>query len=176
MPASILVAVAMRKLSLLLLACAGFLAMTSAVSAQTVSAQGLPKPMPLYNGTPPGALGHGTQDIPMLYVMLPKKPTTSAAMLVIPGGGYEHVALGHEGFQIGEWLRAQGMPAIVLDYRVAPYHYPIEIEDGMRAMRVIRAHPIASAYGALRPAAIWHRRLAPTATRRIQMPPIPLTA
>jgi acetyl esterase/lipase len=140
MPASILVAVTMRKLSLLLLACAGFLAMTSAVSAQTVSAQGLPKPMPLYNGTPPGALGHGTRDIPMLYVMLPKKPTTSAAMLVIPGGGYVEVALGHEGFQVGEWLRAQGMPAIVLDYRVAPYHYPTEIEDGMRAMRVIRAH------------------------------------
>lgn len=110
-------------------------------SAQTVSAQGIPKPIPLYQGTPPGALGHGVRDIPLLYVMLPKKPTTSAAVLVIPGGAYNHVAIGQEGFQIGEWLRAQGMPAFVLDYRVAPkYHYPVEIEDGMRAMRLIRAH------------------------------------
>ena len=97
--------------------------------------------MRLYKGTPPGAHGHGVRDIPLLYALLPKKPTTTAAILVIPGGAYDHVAIGQEGFQIGEWLRDQGMPAFVLDYRVAPrYHYPVEIEDGMQAMRVIRAH------------------------------------
>ena len=66
-------------------------------------------------------------------------------MLVIPGGGYQHVAIGHEGFQIAAWLNLQGIPAFVLDYRVAPYHYPAPIEDGQRAMRLIRAH--AAEYG-----------------------------
>ena len=56
-----------------------------------------------------------------------------------------HVAMGHEGVQIAGWLNAQGIPAFVLDYRVKPYHYPAEIEDGQRAMRLIRAH--AAEYG-----------------------------
>jgi acetyl esterase/lipase len=80
-----------------------------------------------------------------MYPFLPKKRSTSAAVLVIPGGGYEHVAIGHEGFQIAAWLNAQGMPAFVLDYRVKPYRYPVEIDDGRRAMRLIRAH--AAEYG-----------------------------
>lgn len=90
------------------------------------------------DGTP-GALGSAPADKPRMYVFLPEKRSTSAAILVIPGGGYEHVAMGHEGFQIADWLNAQGMAAFVLDYRVAPYHYPAEIEDGVQAMRLIRS-------------------------------------
>lgn len=130
----------LRKFFLLVLVCAGLLPFLATARAQTVSANGRPIPIRLYDGKAPGALGNTPQDTPILYLMLPKKPTTSAAILVIPGGGYQFVALGHEGFQIGEWLRDQGMPAFVLDYRVAPYRYPVEIEDGMRAMRLIRAH------------------------------------
>jgi acetyl esterase/lipase len=66
-------------------------------------------------------------------------------VLVIPGGGYMHVAIGHEGFQFARWLNAQGVAAFVLDYRVSPYRYPIEIQDGMRALRYVRAH--AAEYG-----------------------------
>lgn len=133
-------AVMLRTLFCVLLSFVGMLLTAAPLEAQMLSAQGRPIPIRLYPGKAPGALGNTPQDIPILYLMLPKKPTTSAAILVIPGGGYEHVAIGHEGFQIGEWLRDQGMPALVLDYRVAPYHYPVEIEDGMRAMRLIRAH------------------------------------
>ena len=93
----------------------------------------------------PGARGNTEADKPRMYAFLPKTRSTSAAVLVIPGGGYEHVAMGHEGFQIATWLNAQGMPAFVLDYRVAPYQFPIEIDDGRRAMRLIRAH--AAEYG-----------------------------
>ena len=50
--------------------------------------------------------------------------------------------MGHEGFQLATWLNAQGMAAFVLDYRVAPYRYPVEIDDGRRAMRLIRAHAV----------------------------------
>lgn len=99
----------------------------------------------LYQGGAPGALGNAEADKPRMYAFLPKKRSTSAAFLVIPGGGYQNVAIGHEGFQIATWLNAQGMAAFVLDYRVAPYHYPVEIDDGRRAMRLIRAH--AAEYG-----------------------------
>lgn len=121
--------------------------------AQLVRAQAgaaIPPPIYLYQGTlypngAPGALGNAEADKPRMYAFLPKKRSTSAAILVIPGGGYQNVAMGHEGFQIATWLNAQGMAAFVLDYRVAPYHYPVEIDDGRRAMRLIRAH--AAEYG-----------------------------
>ena len=124
--------------------------------AQILHAQAgaaIPPPIFLYpNGAPgqwpsgaPGARGDTEADKPRMYAFLPKTRSTSAAVLVIPGGGYEHVAMGHEGFQLATWLNAQGMAAFVLDYRVAPYQFPIEIDDGRRAMRLIRAH--ADEYG-----------------------------
>lgn len=112
--------------------------------AQT-SPPGIPQPIDLWPNGVPGALGHTQADIPRMYAFLPEKRSTSTAVLVIPGGGYQNVAIGHEGVQIAGWLNAQGIPAFVLDYRVAPYHYPAEIEDGQRAMRLIRAH--AAEYG-----------------------------
>jgi acetyl esterase/lipase len=116
--------------------------------AQILHAQAgaaIPPPIFLYPNGAPGALGTSEADKPRMYAFPPKRRSTSAAILVIPGGGYEHVAIGHEGFQIATWLNAQGMAAFVLDYRVAPYRYPVEIDDGRRAMRFIRAH--AAEYG-----------------------------
>ncbi|MBV8629479.1 MAG: alpha/beta hydrolase [Silvibacterium sp.] len=117
-------------------------------SSQILHAQAgsaIPPPIFLYPNGVPGALGTTEVDKPRMYAFLPQKRSTSTAILVIPGGGYENVAMGHEGFQIATWLNAQGMAAFVLDYRVAPYHYPIEIDDGRRAMRLIRAN--AAEYG-----------------------------
>jgi acetyl esterase/lipase len=115
----------------------------AALHAQAGSA--LPPPIFLYPNGAPAALGATEADKPRMYPFLPRKRSTSAAVLVIPGGGYEHVAIGHEGFQLATWLNAQGMAAFVLDYRVKPYRYPVEIDDGRRAMRLIRAH--AAEYG-----------------------------
>jgi acetyl esterase/lipase len=118
--------------SLLALLC-GLAAVALPALAQTSAT---PQSVPLYPAAAPGA---AEQDKPRLYPILPDHPSTSAAVLVIPGGGYQMVALGHEGLQIGEWLRAQGIAAFVLDYRVAPYRFPVEIDDGRRAMRLIRS-------------------------------------
>jgi acetyl esterase/lipase len=127
---------------------AKFCLLLVAAFAPTLHAQAgpaIPPPIFLYPTRAPGALGEGEADKPRMYALLPKNRSTSAAILVIPGGGYENVAIGHEGFQIATWLNAQGMVAFVLDYRVAPYQFPVEIDDGRRAMRLIRAH--AAEYG-----------------------------
>jgi len=100
----------------------------------------LPQPIFLWPNGAAGALGDAEADKPRLYPFVPQTKSTSAAVLVIPGGGYEHDAIGHEGFQYALWLNAQGVTAFVLDYRVSPYKYPVEIQDGMRAMRYVRAH------------------------------------
>lgn len=105
----------------------------------------IPAQVYLWQGAAPGATGTAEADRPRLYPFLPDTRSTTAAVLVVPGGSYSHVAMGHEGFQYARWLNAQGVAAFVLDYRVEPYQYPVEIQDGMRAMRYVRAH--AAEYG-----------------------------
>ena len=128
-----------------------FLALTMMTQAQAPSPssaeilKGLPQPVFLWPNGAPGALGSAEADMPRLYPFVPQAKSTTAAVLVIPGGGYTHVAIGHEGFQFARWLNALGMTAFVLDYRVSPYRYPVEIQDGMRAMRYVRTH--ATDYG-----------------------------
>jgi acetyl esterase/lipase len=136
-----------RTCLLLKLACLLILVISLASDARVCAQAGaaIPPAIFLWPNGAPGALGTTEADKPRMYAFLPKTRSTSAAVLVIPGGGYEHVAIGHEGFQIATWLNAQGMPAFVLDYRVAPYRYPVETDDGRRAMRLIRAH--AAEYG-----------------------------
>ncbi len=116
------------------------LLMTPSLPVRAQVPAGIPQPVYLWPNGVPGALGNTEADIPRLYPFLPKQRSTSTAVLIIPGGGYQIVAIGHEGFQIAHWLNAQGISAFVLDYRVTPYQYPAEIEDGERAMRLIRAH------------------------------------
>lgn len=116
-----------------------------ALHGQSPSASSYPPPISLWNGPAPRALGETETDKPRMYAFLPAKRSTTAAILVIPGGGYQNVGLGYEGFDVAQWFNEQGMAAFVLDYRVAPYHYPVEIDDGRRAIRLIRAH--ASEYG-----------------------------
>lgn len=128
-----------RLCILITLACSA--APFNALHAQATT----PQSVFLWPDGAPGALGQTETDKPRMYLFLPRQRSTSAAILIIPGGGYQHVAIGHEGFQIAEWLNEQGMPAFVLDYRVKPYRYPIEIDDGRRALRLIRAH--AEEYG-----------------------------
>jgi acetyl esterase/lipase len=105
----------------------------------------VPPSIVLWPSGAPGALGDAEADKPRLYPFVPQTKSTTAAVLVIPGGGYAHVAIGHEGIQFARWLNAQGVTAFVLDYRVAPYQYPVEIQDGMRALRYVRTH--AAEYG-----------------------------
>ena len=66
--------------------------------------------------------------------------------MVCPGGGYVHLAMQKEGFDIAEWLNSMGIAAFVLKYRLGPrYHNPIEMWDGQRAVRYVRYH--AREYG-----------------------------
>ena len=57
-----------------------------------------------------------------------------------PGGGYLRVSTaGGEGDGAAQWFNSLGVSAFVLLYRVAPYHYPAETDDGQRAIRLVRS-------------------------------------
>ena len=96
----------------------------------------------LWPGDAPGALGTNDRDIPTLTLFLPDPAkATGAAMVVCPGGGYEHLAP-HEGATYAIWLTNQGIAAFVLKYRLgsAGYRHPVELEDAARAVRQVRFH------------------------------------
>ena len=91
------------------------------------------------NGTP-GALGDKETDKPSLTVFpAPPEKATGAALIVCPGGGYGGLAIDHEGYQVVEWLNAEGISAFLLRYRVAPYRHPAPLQDAQRAVRTVRA-------------------------------------
>jgi len=92
----------------------------------------------LYPNGAPGALGDADEDKPSITIYLPEKPF-GAGVVVCPGGGYQHLAIDHEGKQIAEWLNARGVAAFVLKYRLGPkYHHPVEMNDAQQAIRTVR--------------------------------------
>jgi acetyl esterase/lipase len=95
----------------------------------------------LWEGTAPGALGDAEEDRPTLTLYAPFMPKTpTAAVIVIPGGGYGWLATNHEGRQLANWFNAMGITAFVLRYRLGPkYHHPVELGDAQRAIRMVRA-------------------------------------
>lgn len=63
---------------------------------------------------------------------------TGLGVVICPGGGYARLAIDHEGFQIGQWLAAQGITAAVLKYRLPNGHPEVPLEDAEQALRVLR--------------------------------------
>jgi acetyl esterase/lipase len=119
-------------------------------SADASAAEG-PRVVKLWPGDPPGMLKHDQPEkakhggratevhIPTLSVYLPAASNaTGTAVLVCPGGGYGHLAMGHEGAEVAKWLNSLGVAAVVLKYRHRPYRHPVPLEDASRAMRWIR--------------------------------------
>lgn len=73
----------------------------------------------------------------------PAAKRTGTAVLVIPGGGLDRLALETEGYEVAEWLTQHGLTAFVLKYRV-PRRTPgaawrVGVQDAQRAMGLIRA-------------------------------------
>ena len=97
--------------------------------------------IPLWPNGAPAAVGKAATDVPTVTVYLPPANPTKTVVVVAPGGGYEHLALDHEGSQVAQWLNAHGVAAVVLKYRLGPvYHHPIELGDAQRAVRYVRSH------------------------------------
>lgn len=62
----------------------------------------------------------------------------------MPGGGYRHVVVDNEGYDVARWLAARGFAAFVLFYRLPgdgwAHGANVALADAQRAMRLIRAH------------------------------------
>ncbi|PQO37252.1 alpha/beta hydrolase [Bremerella cremea] len=124
----------MRKYLLL-----GFLAVMF-TSSSLLAAD--PAKEPLWPEGAPGAKGTEEKDIPTITAYLPASEiNTGCAVVVCPGGGYGHLATGHEGVEIGEFWNKQGVAAFVVEYRHSGrgYKHPAPLQDAQRAVRTVRA-------------------------------------
>lgn len=86
----------------------------------------------------PGALGDAVEDKPDLTLYLPDGPGPFACVVICPGGGYVRKAR-HEGEPIAHMLNRYGIAGAVVQYRVAPYRFPVPVMDAQRAVRLLRA-------------------------------------
>lgn len=93
--------------------------------------------IPLWENTPGFDPAFG-QDEPSIEPFILDDGQEHGAVIVFPGGGYNHLAA-HEAEPIAQWLNAAGFSAFVLRYRVAPYQHSLPWQDASRAIRTVRA-------------------------------------
>jgi acetyl esterase/lipase len=74
----------------------------------------------------------------------PKEKANGTAVIVAPGGGYNILAIEHEGSDVCEWLNKLGVTAVLLKYRVpkreaqTPDNLAM-VQDAQRAVTLVRA-------------------------------------
>jgi acetyl esterase/lipase len=97
--------------------------------------------IPLWANGAPGALGAAPADRPQMTPYLPPEGTANGtAVVIFPGGGYQHLSMEKEGSDVANWLAGSGVTTFVVRYRLGPsYHHPTELGDAQRAIRTVRA-------------------------------------
>src|SRR6476620_4665876 len=79
---------------------------------------------------------------PELTAYFPEKPN-GTAIIICPGGGYLHLAITHEGFQVAEELNKMGITAFVLKYRLPSDEIMSDktigpLQDAQQAIKIVR--------------------------------------
>lgn len=99
----------------------------------------------LWNGKTPNDNGDKS-DTAKVRVFLPNaKKATGRAVVICPGGGYEMVAIDHEGYNWAPYFNNMGIAAIVLKYRMPHGVTEVPISDAEETMRLVRRN--ASKWG-----------------------------
>ncbi|MBF4488169.1 alpha/beta hydrolase [Flavobacterium sp. CSZ] len=83
-------------------------------------------------------------SVPTLSIFLPTaiKPN-QAAVIIFPGGGYQHLAIDKEGTKVAEWFNSLGIAAFVVKYRLPSDKIMKNknigpLQDAQQAVRYVR--------------------------------------
>lgn len=104
----------------------------------------------LLAGKPVTAVTNVTR--PTMTVYSPQGKNTGAAVVVIPGGGFQILAIDLEGTEVCDWLISKGITCVLLKYRVPsipyvwkcdcrPHNFALSVpslQDVQRTMRLVR--------------------------------------
>jgi acetyl esterase/lipase len=99
----------------------------------------------LWPGPAPQAKGDTCDDIPTLTIFDPHPGTgNGSAVIIFPGGAYQHLAGNLEGRQVADWFTARGFSAFILSYRLSSHGYllPVPLLDARRAIQTVRARAL----------------------------------
>jgi acetyl esterase/lipase len=100
-------------------------------------------------GSEPGHLNLSLVSRPTLTVFLPQKDKANGtAIIICPGGGYEHLAIEHEGYEAAKRLNEMGVTAFVLKYRLPSDETMVNkeigpLQDAQRAIQLVRQNAAA---------------------------------
>lgn len=108
----------------------------------------------LLAGKPVTAVTNVTR--PTMTVYAPRGKNTGAAVVVIPGGGFQILAIDLEGTETCDWLTSRGITCVLLKYRVPgipyvwqcdcrPHNFALSVpslQDLQRTMRLVRFHAV----------------------------------
>ena len=129
----------MFRLVKLMIVTAALVSATATVNAQALNSP-THTPELLWPDGAPLAQGTGDADKPTITAYIPAQNPTRTAVIIAPGGGYQHLSMQKEGEDIALWLNAHGVAGFVLKYRLGPtYRHPVELGDAQRAIRVVRS-------------------------------------
>ncbi|MBR1464517.1 MAG: alpha/beta hydrolase [Prevotella sp.] len=106
-----------------------------------VSAAAMAQKPACFNLWPKGAPNKNgdEQDTAKVWVYLPdKKMATGRAVVICPGGGYQHLAMDHEGHDWATFFNQEGVAAIVLKYRMPHGNHKVPIADAEEAIKMVR--------------------------------------
>ena len=83
-------------------------------------------------------------DSAKVWVYLPEKEeATGRAVVICPGGGYQHLAMNHEGHDWAPFFNNMGIAAIVLKYRMPHGESEVPVSDAEEAMKLVRRNASA---------------------------------
>lgn len=75
-----------------------------------------------------------------LLTVYPADSPDGRIVMMCPGGGYTHLAAGHEGHDMAPWFNARGITYAVLEYRMPAGNREIPFEDAEQGMRILKAN------------------------------------
>ena len=79
------------------------------------------------------------QDMAKVWIYLPdEKKATGRAVVCCPGGGYQHLAMQHEGHDWAPFFLSQGIAFVVVKYRMPHGVYGVPAEDAEEAIKLVR--------------------------------------
>ena len=84
--------------------------------------------------------------MPQLIITRVESDEPTAAVVILPGGGYHGHAMDHEGFQFADWFHSLGLTSAICTYRLRGkgndgngYGHPRPMQDAQRAIQTLRA-------------------------------------
>ena len=85
-------------------------------------------------------------DVPKLILTRIESEQPTAAVVILPGGGYQNHAIDHEGHQFADWFASIGISSAICTYRHRGkgndgkgYGHPYPMLDAQRAIQTLRA-------------------------------------